>query len=325
MLFEYDIFISHVGSGDQDYEPGPDDWAVKFRKLLERRLQEMLGRLPKIWLDTRLTNDGPSSIFTLLMRDTKVMLCIISPAYLRSKRCLEELRQFIKAKSDTGGLYVKTQSRVFPILKSYVPTSRHPEELKGMIGWAFYDWDEYGAKLEWSPDPGGVGHDEYLRQIEDLAWNIATLIKKLGGEEPAGRPEPRAAGEQFTFVCYAREDQSFVRELASELKAKGIRVWVDQLDIRVGENWDKKIDEALYGCNQFLIVLSPTAVDSTEVRGELRTALDENKRIVPVIYQTCRVPRQLRSIQHIDFSSTDLKNAELLQQLLHALSERISL
>ena len=109
--------------------------------------------------------------------------------------------------------------------------------------------------------------------------------------------EPEA---KRTFVCYAREDESFALGFASDLKDGGVNVWVDQWDIPSGADWDYEIDKALYDCHYFLIVLSPAAVESEEVRSELRIALDERKRIVPVLYQPCRVPRRLRLIQHID-------------------------
>jgi formylglycine-generating enzyme required for sulfatase activity len=121
------------------------------------------------------------------------------------------------------------------------------------------------------------------------------------------------------FICYAREDQDFVLKLAANLKERGARVWLDQWDIPPGDDWDLTIDNALYDCAQFLIVLSPAAVASGEVRGELRTALNENKPIVPVLYQTCRIPRQLQLIQHADFTACGPDDGAALGQVLRAL------
>jgi hypothetical protein len=105
------------------------------------------------------------------------------------------------------------------------------------------------------------------------------------------------------FVCYAREDESFVLKLARNLKERGAPVWLDQWDIPAGVNWNQSIDDMLYDCAQFLIVLSTAAVNSTEVHGELRVALNEKKPVVPVLYQECRIPRQLLVIQHVDLTS----------------------
>ena len=87
-----------------------------------------------------------------------------------------------------------------------------------------------------------------------------------------------------------------------------------------GSDWDRSIDDAIYDCAKMIIVLSSQAVDSKEVRGELRTALDENKPIIPVIHSACRVPRQLRTIQHVDFTSRGPDDEAALRQLLRTLA-----
>ena len=98
-----------------------------------------------------------------------------------------------------------------------------------------------------------------------------------------------------TFVCYAREDEDFVLKLASKLKSRGARVWVDKQDIPAAADWDRSIDQAIKDSGHFLIVLSPHAESSQEVRGELRMALDNEKPVVPILYKNCEIPRQLRT------------------------------
>jgi tetratricopeptide (TPR) repeat protein len=121
------------------------------------------------------------------------------------------------------------------------------------------------------------------------------------------------------FICYDREDEEFVLKLVDSLKKRGVPVWLDQWDIPSGADWDLTIDNALYDCSQFLIVLSTKSVESLEVRSELRTALDEKKPIVPILYQSCRIPRQLRLIQRADFTSCSPNNIAALDQVLRAL------
>lgn len=103
-----------------------------------------------------------------------------------------------------------------------------------------------------------------------------------------------------TFISYAREDEKFVIRLATALKERGVPVWIDQLDIPAGADWDQWIDRGLRECGQLLIVLSPAAAESRQVRGELQTALDENKLVVPVLLKQCALPRSLRLIQYVD-------------------------
>ena len=105
------------------------------------------------------------------------------------------------------------------------------------------------------------------------------------------------------FVCYAHADEKFVTGLAQQLRSSGIDIWIDQRSIAKGVDWDRAIDDALRQCSCFLIVLSPNAVASEEVRGELRTAHDLRKPIVPVLFRKCEIPRLLKLIQYVDLSS----------------------
>ena len=105
------------------------------------------------------------------------------------------------------------------------------------------------------------------------------------------------------FVSYARADSAFALRLAADLKAKGANVWLDQLDLQPGRQWDREIEQALTMCNEMLVILSPAAVESNNVMDEIGFALDEGKTVIPVLQEECRCPFRLRRIQYIDFKS----------------------
>ena len=122
-----------------------------------------------------------------------------------------------------------------------------------------------------------------------------------------------------TFVCYARHDEVFVFDVARALHERGVRLWIDQWHIAAGDDWSRAIDAALAGCQTVMIVLSPEAVASDEVRGELRVALDSGKRIIPLLYRPCDVPARLRLKQILDFTRFSENRHELLDRLAHEL------
>src|SRR5688572_7009803 len=103
------------------------------------------------------------------------------------------------------------------------------------------------------------------------------------------------------FVSYAREDSKFALRLAADLKAKGANVWVDQLDISPGRQWDREVEHALLACSQMLVILSPAAFESNNVRDEVSFALEERKTVIPVLHQDCPIPFRLRRVQYVDF------------------------
>ena len=103
------------------------------------------------------------------------------------------------------------------------------------------------------------------------------------------------------FFSYSRNDSEFVLRLAGDLKAAGANVWLDQLDIQPGQRWARAVQDALNNSPRLLVVLSPSSVASTNVDDEVNFALEEHKTVIPVFYQDCKVPFQLRPFQYVDF------------------------
>jgi hypothetical protein len=109
-----------------------------------------------------------------------------------------------------------------------------------------------------------------------------------------------APREGFTFFSYARKDAEFAMRLAVDLRKSGIRVWLDQTDIRPGQTWDRAVQDALQSCSHLLIVLSPASVESENVMDEVSFALEQRKHVIPVLYLDCEIPLRLRRLQHVD-------------------------
>ncbi len=118
------------------------------------------------------------------------------------------------------------------------------------------------------------------------------------------------------FFSYSRSDSVFVLKLASDLRNAGANVWLDQLDIPPGTHWDKEIEEALQNANCLLAILSPKSLGSNNAMDEISYALEENKKVIPVLLTNTETPFRLRRLQRVDFTG-DYKIA--LAQLLSAL------
>lgn len=105
------------------------------------------------------------------------------------------------------------------------------------------------------------------------------------------------------FLSYARADADFALHLATDLRAAGVDLWVDQLDIPKGAIWDQEVERALRACSHILIVMSPASVNSHNVMDEVSFALEEGMTVVPVLFQPCDRPFRLRRFQYVDFTS----------------------
>jgi len=107
------------------------------------------------------------------------------------------------------------------------------------------------------------------------------------------------------FLSHSSQDKPFVRELAGFLRQDdSIRVWLDEAEIRPGDNIVSKIEEGL-DADVVLLILSPDSVESQWVKEEWTDAYWEQvnarkARLVGVLYRDCRIPRLLRNKKYFD-------------------------
>ena len=127
---------------------------------------------------------------------------------------------------------------------------------------------------------------------------------------------PSLKPAQLAFFSYAHEDAEFALRLAKDLRAGGAAIWIDRLDIKPGQRWDRAIEDALAKCPQLLVILSPDATESTNVMDEVSLALEEGKTVLPVVHRQCKIPFRLRRLQYVDLT---LNYNEGLGRLLETL------
>lgn len=87
--------------------------------------------------------------------------------------------------------------------------------------------------------------------------------------------------EPFIFVSYAHADNEEVYSDISQLHNAGYRIWYDE-GIRVGVDWPAKIQRVIEECSCFITFLSPEAVESEDVRSEIKIAVDEQKKFLAI-------------------------------------------
>lgn len=71
------------------------------------------------------------------------------------------------------------------------------------------------------------------------------------------------------FISHNSKDKPFVHKLAKALKARNIKCWVDEAEMRFGESLVHKISEAINEINLVIAVISNNSVFSNWVRQEL--------------------------------------------------------
>ena len=89
-------------------------------------------------------------------------------------------------------------------------------------------------------------------------------------------PEDAAAPGGY-FLSYSRSDERFALRFAKDLRSRGVAMWVDQLDIRPSEHWDRAIEKAVRDCRGLVVIVSPRSVASDNVADEISYAHRERQ------------------------------------------------
>jgi hypothetical protein len=115
-----------------------------------------------------------------------------------------------------------------------------------------------------------------------------------------------------------------VRRLAADLVASGVKVWIDEQRILVGDSIPEKIAQGLAESDFFLIVVSHNSVDSAWVKKELSSALvHEIERrkvaVLPIKLDDARMPDSIKDKLYADFRGS---YDEGLRNLLQSIKSR---
>lgn len=89
------------------------------------------------------------------------------------------------------------------------------------------------------------------------------------------------------FISHASEDKvAFVRPLADSLIRLGVRVWLDQFTLTLGDSLSRSVDKGLASSNYGLVVLSPAFLEKNwpeyELRGLISREMTGRKVILPI-------------------------------------------
>ena len=114
-----------------------------------------------------------------------VLIPIVSPRYLNSKSCLDELKAFCEAAEEVGGLRVADdKARVFKVLQMPIPLEEHPPQVKDFIGYEFFQVDVMtGRPREFDPELGQEAEQKFLLKVGDVASDIVKLLDLLKQRE----------------------------------------------------------------------------------------------------------------------------------------------
>jgi hypothetical protein len=76
------------------------------------------------------------------------------------------------------------------------------------------------------------------------------------------------------FLSHNHADKEFVRKLAKDLDGHGMRYWLDEAEMKIGDSLIQKIREGIDSVDFFAVILSPNPVNAPWVVNELDIAVN---------------------------------------------------
>jgi hypothetical protein len=80
------------------------------------------------------------------------------------------------------------------------------------------------------------------------------------------------------FISYSHINEKFVQRLYADLQARNVRCWYAPEDLKIGDKFRQRIDEAIRIYDKLLVVLSENSIQSSWVEDEVEGALEKERQ-----------------------------------------------
>lgn len=80
------------------------------------------------------------------------------------------------------------------------------------------------------------------------------------------------------FISYSSQDEEFAKRLYADLQSNGVRCWFAPEDLKIGDRFRTRIDEAIRVHDKLLLVLSESSIRSDWVQTEVEAAFERERR-----------------------------------------------
>src|SRR6185295_18213445 len=119
------------------------------------------------------------------------------------------------------------------------------------------------------------------------------------------------------FISHNYQDRPFAKKLANDLGKFGIRVWLDEAEIKIGDSLIEKIQTGIDEMEFLGVILSNNSIKSEWVKREVEMAMNhEIKRkrvkVLPILIERCPLPGFLEGKLYADFTLTSNYGEQVL-------------
>ena len=93
---------------------------------------------------------------------------------------------------------------------------------------------------------------------------------------------------QKDFISRTTADKEWTDQFATALRDKGVQIWYDGWNLRPGDKWQDRLEDALRDSRIFCVVVGDRGAETPWTYFEIGAALADQKIIVPVLSDTSR-------------------------------------
>lgn len=125
------------------------------------------------------------------------------------------------------------------------------------------------------------------------------------------------------FMSYSRREVGFIDDLVRNLEQAGHEVWLDYCSLIPGRPWQDQIYQGIRNADVILLVVSKASLASQNVEVEWRHVIEQNKRIILLVFEAVDLPKELEKYEWVDFrGSYKAGLKELFVQLEQPVEEK---
>jgi hypothetical protein len=126
------------------------------------------------------------------------------------------------------------------------------------------------------------------------------------------------------FLSHNVKDKPFVQRLARDLDNHGVKYWLDEAEIKIGDSLIEKIRSGIDEVDYVAIILSSNSIASPWVQREIDVAMNQEIagkkiKVLPIMYERCELPGFLLGKLYADFTD-ETKYPEAFKNFVNSIN-----
>lgn len=220
-----DVYLCFAHVDDQSPSEKRSGWITQFQRNLQVRVEQLSGKQTRVFRAPRAKDEVPPDTQLLSELPTvKAMVSVVSPPFVNSSGCVNEVKTFWEANERDGRLHADGHTRVLKVVKTPVEDDAMPPEIcdkfGDLLGFDFFEYDPQTGRLrEYAEWLGSDAEQRFHERVYDVAQEINALFKAMSKTADSG------VQEKTVYLAQTTSDIAPLRDrIRRELIGRGHRV-----------------------------------------------------------------------------------------------------